>query len=310
MGGRGSGGDGAIYSSIDGSGDAYPIGDCDTASRVIKYVVVLGYRHSHYNLVDMRIHDINVEADLNAHDPNASNPEDLVEFDGTPEGYSEGATDGTKDANNAEQLAIDSLTAEWLGPWPALLLTATMDIGTFSFIIQMVVDILGSLTLYSMSLVADALTSMSDQEMEQGLGTVLQLSIIQSLSLIVLVSYVSAQFFATFGKLPEAQVLFAASLVIYIASAIALLVAIAQAYHDGTIRAIDAAMAIISLGATITFGGQTLGSNTYFRRLFSCLDKYETAKPDKWGFHDCFFTYSKLLVLLVAVAIGLGILLG
>jgi len=56
------GGHGAIYSSIDGSGDAYLIGECDNASRVIKYVVLLGYKYSHYNLVDMRIHDINVVA--------------------------------------------------------------------------------------------------------------------------------------------------------------------------------------------------------------------------------------------------------
>jgi hypothetical protein len=63
--GGGFGGDGAIYSSIDGSGDAYPIGECDNASRVIKYVVLLGYRHSHYNLVDMRIHDINSVAHPN-----------------------------------------------------------------------------------------------------------------------------------------------------------------------------------------------------------------------------------------------------
>ncbi len=61
--GGGAGGDGAIYSSIDGSGDAYPIGECDKASRIIKYVMLLGYKHSHYNLVDMRIHDINVVAD-------------------------------------------------------------------------------------------------------------------------------------------------------------------------------------------------------------------------------------------------------
>ena len=41
-----------------------PLSIRDNASRVIKYVVLLGYRHSYYNLVDMRIHDINVLADL------------------------------------------------------------------------------------------------------------------------------------------------------------------------------------------------------------------------------------------------------
>ncbi|MDF1540975.1 MAG: hypothetical protein P1Q69_18915, partial [Candidatus Thorarchaeota archaeon] len=51
------GGDGAIMASIDGSGSSYPIGEVDNASRVIKYIGVLGYRYNSYNLVDMRIHD-------------------------------------------------------------------------------------------------------------------------------------------------------------------------------------------------------------------------------------------------------------
>jgi hypothetical protein len=58
--GQGFGGEGAIYSSIDGSGSLYPIGECDNASRVIKYVATLCYRTSSYNLVDLRIHDINI----------------------------------------------------------------------------------------------------------------------------------------------------------------------------------------------------------------------------------------------------------
>jgi hypothetical protein len=35
-----------------------PFGECDNASQVIKYVGILGYRYSSYNLVDMRIQDI------------------------------------------------------------------------------------------------------------------------------------------------------------------------------------------------------------------------------------------------------------
>jgi hypothetical protein len=51
--------------SIDGSGEGYPIGECDSASRVIKYVVTLCYRTGSYNPVDLRIHDVNVTADCN-----------------------------------------------------------------------------------------------------------------------------------------------------------------------------------------------------------------------------------------------------
>ncbi|MBN2228201.1 MAG: hypothetical protein JW779_01335 [Candidatus Thorarchaeota archaeon] len=54
--------EGSIYSKIDGT--SKQLGQCYNASRVIKYVVLLGYRYSHYGLVDMRIHDINVVADL------------------------------------------------------------------------------------------------------------------------------------------------------------------------------------------------------------------------------------------------------
>jgi hypothetical protein len=45
---------------------------CDNAFRVIKYVVLLGYKHSHYNLVDLRIHDINVIISLTMASLNAS----------------------------------------------------------------------------------------------------------------------------------------------------------------------------------------------------------------------------------------------
>jgi hypothetical protein len=105
--------DGAIYSSIDGSNSV--IGSCDNASRVIKYVVLLGYRYSHYNLVNMRIHDINVVADLNAHDPNAPNPDEPVEHDGTYESRIKSAkTAAGPYVTNAES----SVTFYWTGWWP------------------------------------------------------------------------------------------------------------------------------------------------------------------------------------------------
>jgi hypothetical protein len=47
-------------SSVDRQDEPYPIRKYDNASQVIKYAVLLGYKYSHYNLVDMRIHDINI----------------------------------------------------------------------------------------------------------------------------------------------------------------------------------------------------------------------------------------------------------
>jgi hypothetical protein len=60
----------------------------DNASRVIKYVVALGYRADSYNLVDLRIHDINVVADPNKRLPSVPDP---VGSDGTSEGLYEGS---------------------------------------------------------------------------------------------------------------------------------------------------------------------------------------------------------------------------
>ncbi len=61
----GQDGDGFIFSSIDGTTNSYPW-EVNNASRVIKTVVLLGYRGASYTLADMRIHDINLVADLTA----------------------------------------------------------------------------------------------------------------------------------------------------------------------------------------------------------------------------------------------------
>ncbi len=60
-----TGDQGGIYSTIDGSGSGVPIAECYNASRVIKYVVLLGYKYSNSQIADMRIQDINVVADPN-----------------------------------------------------------------------------------------------------------------------------------------------------------------------------------------------------------------------------------------------------
>ena len=56
--------EGSIYSSIEGEDGVTLLGQCDNASRVIKYVVLLGYRSGGYPLGDVRVHDIYVEADM------------------------------------------------------------------------------------------------------------------------------------------------------------------------------------------------------------------------------------------------------
>ncbi|RLI47709.1 MAG: hypothetical protein DRO73_11250 [Candidatus Thorarchaeota archaeon] len=112
--GQSEGGHGAVYASIDGQSDGYPIAECDNASRVIKYVAILGYRYSSYSLVSMRIHDINVVADLNKHNPTAPNPDEPVECDGS-------GTPTTAEIHRADydlSNAIAQVICYWTGPWP------------------------------------------------------------------------------------------------------------------------------------------------------------------------------------------------
>jgi hypothetical protein len=138
--GEGVGGDGAIYSSIDGSGDADPIGECDNASRVIKYVVLLGYKYSHYNLVDMRIHDINVEANLAALNPNAPSP-----YDGTDLGVGETAPPPQDEWPS-------KVISWWTWPWPELhsRIEESHPEG-ISVTAQIKTDLLGFLTIETLS---------------------------------------------------------------------------------------------------------------------------------------------------------------
>ena len=134
------GNQGAIYSSIDGSGDAYPIGECDNASRVIKYVVLLGYKYSDYNLVDMRIHDINVVADLAAIDPNTPSP-----YDGTDVGVGETAPPPQDDW-------VSKVISWWTFPWPELhsRIEESHPEGV-SVIAQVKTDLFGGLTIETLS---------------------------------------------------------------------------------------------------------------------------------------------------------------
>jgi len=129
---------GAIYGSIDGSGSSYPIAECDNASRVIKYVAILGYRYYSYNLVEMRIHDINVVADLRRHNPIDPNQEQLDELEG-------GATGNPRTKNAIEgygTLGAAAVTPSWTGPWPLLHLVCNYVYSVITLVFHVTVDLL------------------------------------------------------------------------------------------------------------------------------------------------------------------------
>jgi hypothetical protein len=143
------GGDGAIYSTIDGSGSGYPIAEVNNCSRIIKYVVTVGQRYSSYSLVDMRVHDINVVADLTRHDPTAPNPE---ENDGTVRGLKPCAA-AVSFVDSMVSMSASNTVSWWTGWWPVIHVKTfgSLESGA-SFSYQIAVDLLGTVSLEDMSI--------------------------------------------------------------------------------------------------------------------------------------------------------------
>ncbi|MHA1652542.1 MAG: hypothetical protein ACTSYX_12945, partial [Candidatus Thorarchaeota archaeon] len=143
------GGHGAVYATIDGQSDGYPIAECDNASRVIKYVAVLGYCYSSYDVVEMRVHDIRVIADLNRHDPTVQNPSMSRELDGTREGVV--TADGRDAADAAMTRATDQYVRVFWSTdhgWPVLNLQVLNPVDTTVTLLHLGIDILNVVTLY------------------------------------------------------------------------------------------------------------------------------------------------------------------
>ncbi|RLI53847.1 MAG: hypothetical protein DRO93_13215, partial [Candidatus Thorarchaeota archaeon] len=158
------GGHGAVYATIDGQSDGYPIAECDNASRVIKYVAILGYRHYSYNLVQMRIHDINVVADLKRHDPIAPNPNKPQESDGTHLSNSK-TLDNFLD--NAQDAASNHLDVFWTGWWPVVhFVVDYAPYPTVMFQIALWVNLLGNWGIDDFAFQLIDESTMSDSEME------------------------------------------------------------------------------------------------------------------------------------------------
>ncbi|MHA1741209.1 MAG: hypothetical protein ACTSVD_03855, partial [Candidatus Thorarchaeota archaeon] len=161
------GGYGAVYASIDGQSDGYPIAECDNASRVIKYVAILGYCNASYDVVEMRVHDIRVIADLNRHDPTAPDPDAPAVSDHTNVGFNP-----CDEAMSFAEVIADMVAANticwWSGWWPVLhtRTSGTLDSGaTYEY--QIAIDVLGSATLETMFLQ----TPLDDDLDETGLQT-------------------------------------------------------------------------------------------------------------------------------------------
>ena len=156
-----------------------PFGECDNASQVIKYVGILGYRYSSYNLVDMRIHDINVVCDLNEHDPNAPSipppTQDpptgttvtTISSDGTAPGTTEGGTLTSEIQNwvDAAQQLMTQIQSWWEGWWPRVhfVLSLTTPLGGLATL-HISVDLLGDLQAENSDFTSPVLSAMSSTD--------------------------------------------------------------------------------------------------------------------------------------------------
>ncbi|MBD3160121.1 MAG: hypothetical protein GF309_15185, partial [Candidatus Lokiarchaeota archaeon] len=275
-----------IKSTIDGMTATHATA-ADPA-RVVKYMVIQGHRYQGNSLIDLRIKDINVKVDLNAENPNAPEPGEPVEYDGTNQGPSD-ADVGEKFVGGYEQMASEAVSATWDGPWPVLNIACNLIVHSLSFIMTLKVDLLGSLSVTELTLTHPVLDSATDEQLQASTDTVMALSPVRFYSAVVSVSRITAKFFATFGKLPGAQGAFAASLLAYVTASIMLTITIAQEYMNSALSALDAFIGLVVLVWGVIFAGNTISKQSIFGRLLGFLDKYRSTPLEDWGYHDTFF---------------------
>ncbi|NWF94812.1 MAG: hypothetical protein HXY34_01585 [Candidatus Thorarchaeota archaeon] len=117
---------------------------------------ILGQRVDYYSLVDMRVQDINVVADLNRHEPNAPNPTEPAEHDGT------GSPTSPQQAGADVRLtqAARCLTVYWTGWWPLLHMVVVHELAhpqtTLTLHTHTAKNLLGQTEYSSCSITGDA----------------------------------------------------------------------------------------------------------------------------------------------------------
>jgi len=121
---------------------------------VIKYVVILGYCCSSYDVVAMRIRDITVIADLNRHDPMAPNPDAPVESDGTYSGVDPSSGNTHHALDLGQTFHSEHVTGEWEleDYWPWYHIWIQVLYGSMLQIIHFALDVIGNKRLVSLSL--------------------------------------------------------------------------------------------------------------------------------------------------------------
>lgn len=104
-----------------------------------------------------------METDLSRHDPN--NPGEEQIYDGTPDGMTPISGDGLSPAG--QQFADEALTSDWLELlWPTIQIELDAVYGACSAIVQLTVDILGTVQITSSNFAIDGI-DLDDSETAQ-----------------------------------------------------------------------------------------------------------------------------------------------
>ncbi|NWF95803.1 MAG: hypothetical protein HXY34_06640 [Candidatus Thorarchaeota archaeon] len=303
------------------------------ASRA-KYVVTLCQRYQSYNLVDMRVQDINVVADLNKADPNSPNPTEPVESDGTPKGKAEATRTAQVYAESKMADANSAIMVYWTGWWP--LVHFVIEYGVVSGVyvsVHITADILGSIDIAGFSIQFLGIETMSAA---QGDSLVDQLGLrVDSLVgtenvwsyffAAATIAYAAAEAISTFAPpgSVHAEVAFLAFLGIFIASTVSGLVALAQAVAQGIGDPFYACLAFLGIAlvalvavgahrkAIHNWGGASEGAARYFRFF---QERYQQGHDwEKRGWDGrCHFglMLAQLTVLVTIVIMAAGLFAG
>ena len=136
---------GTIMVNRDNSPNDLLLGGCDNASRVVKYVVVMGQGYDSSPLLDMRIHDINVEAEIIRNIPSIPEPEGV---DGTIASVCEDPDN--KFDEDTEQFADQALSVCWADSWwPTMEICLNALFGAILATVDLTIDILGTIKILS-----------------------------------------------------------------------------------------------------------------------------------------------------------------
>ncbi|MFX0054126.1 MAG: hypothetical protein ACFFAX_01650 [Promethearchaeota archaeon] len=161
-------GQGSIHISRSGSPYSPVLNEVDNAARVVKSLVIEGQRYASNTLVDMRIHDINVVADLSQHAPDDPNPEEPIPLDGS--GSIPDATVEENRVQNFFDVAFAYIVPYWtlenFWPWLHIATDEPPDTET-SCDVHVSVDLLQTIRVHSLSAMTVPESTRTDEQIDQ-----------------------------------------------------------------------------------------------------------------------------------------------